>query len=258
MPGKKVKTEVVYLHDIPVEYRPGVGANRSNVDSIDSVRRYLELHPEVLLTADDGYASVRNLLPLLEEFKAKLILFVTTGFIDKSIYPYEVAVSNFLEKHKSCIYKGKNFEINTYAQKDHVFRTFHRDCKPAGLGARKNALAEFLLENSANESAYRGGEFMSWEEVRDVASHPLVEIGSHCVSHLFLPGQSIPVIYNELRASKFTLQRKLKCNVTKLSYPYGAHNFTVRLLAWLVGYKCAYGTYESKPSGMALSRSRLV
>lgn len=161
MPGRKVKTKVVYLHDIPLEYRHRVGANRSNVDSIDAVRRHLELNPEVLLTADDGYASVKNLLPLLEEFKAKLLLFVTTGFIDKSIYPYEVAVSNFLEKHSSCIYKGEEFEANTDEKKDQVFRAFHRDCKPAGLGERNDALEKFFFENQVNERAYRGDEFMT-------------------------------------------------------------------------------------------------
>lgn len=257
MLGEKRINKTIYLHDIQHKIGCHVGANKNNISTVDAVACCLKMQKNILLTADDGYKSVQKLLPLLERFNVKLIFFITTGFVDRTEYPYEVLICNFLEDNSSCFYKGKWIDISTNGQKTEVFRSFHSKLKRRTYATRQRFLQDFFLDNSVDAELYKLDKFMSWEEVRDIASHPLVEIGSHSASHLFLPSQSLSVVWDELKASKIKLEQKLGGSVSKLSYPYGAHDRRVRLLARILGYEYAFGTSEFNRGSMALPRNSL-
>ncbi|MGM0952116.1 MAG: polysaccharide deacetylase family protein [Pseudomonadota bacterium] len=248
---------ILYLHDTPFSVGDKIAANRSNSSEISSIDKFLSAQGEVLLSADDGYKSVKNLLPLLERYKVKLILFVTSGFLDRSVYPYEVELSNFLQKHDALTYGGEKFILETASSKENFFNLFHQRLKFLTLDERERSTSAFFSENGCERQKYREEVFLTWDELRELESHPLVEIGSHCVSHVFLPTQDLSTIIFELKESKARIESELGKKVTKLSYPYGGNNFKVKALARALGYKEAYGTNDKKHNFMDKGRMSL-
>jgi len=245
---------ILYLHDTPYKVRNEVAANIDNIDTVELVESCLVNNKNLMLSADDGYKSVINLLPLLEKYNVRLLFFVTTGLIEKTVYPYEVEISNFLEKNSSCKYSGETLELEGAQEKDDFFKALHQRLKYLSLEQRDYLVHNFFSENGTNRNQYQKNVFMTWDDLLQIKQHPLVEIGSHCVSHIFLPSQTIADIYYELRESKERLEEKLECKVTKLSYPYGGNDLKVRLLARLAGYKEAYGTHNKKSKAMNQAR----
>lgn len=248
---------ILYLHDTPLSISNEIAANANNIDTIRAVESYLQQNNDVVLSADDGYKSVINLLPLLEKYNVKLLFFVTTGFIDKIVYPYEVELSNFLVENEQCIYEGSNIVFSTIEQKIVFYKSLHQKLKPMSLERRETFIEQFFQNNNTRRVSFQKNVFMDWNEIKEVANHPLVEIGSHCISHILLSTQSIKTVYRECKGSKERLQQVLGYKITKLSYPYGDNNLTVRVLAKITGYKEAYGTHNGKSTPMNIARSKL-
>ncbi|MBB5322515.1 polysaccharide deacetylase family protein [Marinobacter oulmenensis] len=248
---------IVYLHDIPYSVGNRLAANKKNIDTVFSVEKCLKNNRNVLLTADDGYKSVKNLLPLLEKYNVKLIFFITTGFLDKSVYPYEVELSNFLERNSALSYEGKSLLLEDVSVKEEFFGMVHKQLKYLSLRERNNHIDSFFLENGGGREEYVENIFVTWQDLRELAKHPLVEIGSHCVSHVFLPSQDLSTIIFELKESKARIEHELGKKVTKLSYPYGGSNFKVKVLAKALGYKETYATNDKKYNFMDKGRVSL-
>ncbi|OOE39313.1 hypothetical protein BZG00_10510 [Salinivibrio kushneri] len=257
MKPDRYPSNIIYLHDTPFVIKGQVAANRKNIDTANDVEKYLCENNNVLLSADDGYKSIKNLLPLVEKYRVELLLFITTGFTDRSVYPYEVELSNFLEEYDCFSYEGADLSLKSSSEKESFFEVLHRRLKLLSLDERDNFVEHFFEENKVNREEFQKNVFLDWQELKEIAQHPLVEIGSHCVSHIFLPNKSSWVVYNELRVSKIILEKKLGCSIEKLSYPYGGNNLKTRILAKLAGYKEAYGTLSKNPTTFNIGRKEI-
>ncbi|MBN2453899.1 MAG: polysaccharide deacetylase family protein [Candidatus Omnitrophica bacterium] len=84
--------------------------------------------------------------------------------------------------------------------------------------------------------------FVGWKEIRQMADSGVVTIGSHTVSHKWLPSMGTRQLESELRDSRALLEEKLGIPVTELCYPLGAHDERVKREAVKTGYKCAVAT----------------
>lgn len=250
----------VYLHDIQ-SGRPAdsIGARRANVDVLAEIEALLErADTQVELSIDDGYASSVNIVPILEKYRVNCTLFVTTGFVDGSVYPYELVLSWLLERRDHLIdLEGVDHDTGADLAKETLFRQLHLQLKPLGEADRKAVLRALLEANNAAEKDVERVAYLSPDAVRELDSHPLLDIGSHTYSHLVLPSQSYRVIYSELRRSRSYLEQLLGRRVTKLSYPYGASSPATRALAALAGYRRGYGTAADSASRFNLPRLSL-
>lgn len=92
----------------------------------------------------------------------------------------------------------------------------------------------------------------SWEEyivsrneLKNIASEPLITIGSHTISHSNLLKISLKEAIRELVSSKAELEDLLSRPIEFLSFPYGAYNTHLVELALKVGYRCLF-TIEPK------------
>ena len=80
---------------------------------------------------------------------------------------------------------------------------------------------------------------MTWQEVHTMASTG-IEIGSHTANHVTLNVENRRVIERELKDSRDVITLKLGIAPRYLSYPNGAHNQAVVLLAREAGYSHAF------------------
>ena len=92
--------------------------------------------------------------------------------------------------------------------------------------------------------------YMGWKEIKEMADSGVITIGSHTVSHLWLPAMGTKELTYELRASKEALENKTGKKVDILCYPIGAHNDRVKRFSKEAGYMCGVATNpgHSSPS----------
>jgi peptidoglycan/xylan/chitin deacetylase (PgdA/CDA1 family) len=196
-----------HYSDIPQEAQSGLtrselrqilGWLKSRLTFLDPDGFFSSNNSGVLLTFDDGLASNHsNALPLLEEFEAPAIFFVTLQHV------YD----------------------------PHCWLPAARD-----LVRKKWAHDEDVPEVIAGD-LYNG---MSDQQLTACAKHPLITIGSHCVSHPFLTRCDQTQLDDELIRSKRSLSELTGKAVDLLAYPTGDYDVRVARAAGDAGYVAAF------------------
>ena len=221
---------------------------------------------EILLTFDDGYRSVRtHALPLLERFETRAIVFVTTGFVEGDVYPYELELAAVIEAH-DCLRPDDDFtavELSGRDDKVTLYQRLRRPLKPASPRARERRLDDLAALNGYERSRFQGTDFLSWEDIAELDRHPLISIGAHTDTHPVLTRRAPWTAYHEMKESKRTIEEVVGHPVRHFSYPYGRNNFVVRFLARRAGFRWAFTTETRCPEDiddcdpMALPRPEL-
>ena len=73
------------------------------------------------------------------------------------------------------------------------------------------------------------------------------EIGSHSMTHQYLPYKSYVNAWHEIARSKEELESLIGSNVQSFCYPYGAVNKYVKQLVKIAGYDVGCGVYTGHP-----------
>ena len=230
-------TPIPYLHDIADTRAGRVGANRSNIDSLDRVAAYLRANPGSTITADDGYRSILRPLPALEATSPRLIRSTTTGFVGRAVTSYEVAVSTILERDAGLFLGG------AWLEGEDAYSHIHRRVKFLSPRARATSLAAIEKENDvALKDAVPVGTYLGWDDIRKLSQHPNITIGAHTHSHVHLPSMPWRIALGELIISRLILRARLGVAATDMSYPYGGYSARVARFARLAGYSSGYTT----------------
>jgi peptidoglycan/xylan/chitin deacetylase (PgdA/CDA1 family) len=249
---------VVYLHDIRDNSDGLCGANLGNADLLPDIEKYLLKSGAKVLTADDGYRSVRKLVPLIEKTGTRLILFLTTGFLDRSVFPYEVIVSNMIAALPKFHVFGQDFDTRGDPQaREAAFARAHKELKPQTHKQRGRLLKRLAKENDTTPDKFVSDVFLSWDEAQELARHPQIEIGAHSHRHLHLPSVGKTVQFYEIAMPRYRLARKLNVPVKRLAYPYGGESERVRSIARASGYTEAFGTVATTTDLFVRSRITL-
>jgi peptidoglycan/xylan/chitin deacetylase (PgdA/CDA1 family) len=205
------------------------------------------LDPEgryVLLTFDDGYCSILDVLPILEKYSAPAVLFVATEFIEKGIEYWPDTVYRE-EISRNSIPKSINFIIEELKNKPHdEVSRFIADRYGSAVRVPKNDIARPL----------------SHEELAMVARHPLIEIGNHSVNHVDLTICSEEQLSYEIIECQDAIERITGQRPVAISYPYGRFNEAVIRVAQAsglqMGFTCAEGKNRIPLNGIGLQLSR--
>lgn len=84
--------------------------------------------------------------------------------------------------------------------------------------------------------------YVGLKEIREMSDSGVITIGSHTVSHLWLPAMGGKQLAYELQASKEALENDTGKKVGIICYPIGAHNERVKRFSKEAGYACAVAT----------------
>jgi peptidoglycan/xylan/chitin deacetylase (PgdA/CDA1 family) len=90
--------------------------------------------------------------------------------------------------------------------------------------------------------------WLGWNEIKEMSDSGLVTIGSHTVSHLWLPTMGTKDVQRELAESKRILEERIGKPVDFLCYPIGAQDERVRRLSREAGYRGAVATNPGRSS----------
>ncbi|MGM0582457.1 MAG: polysaccharide deacetylase family protein [Bacteroidota bacterium] len=250
--------EIPVLHHVQQEPVLGLGPNNDYSITPEQLEKYCRARvgyesglqgkgdkKRFFLTFDDGYKNnLTEALPVLERYGYKAAIFITTGFIEGELYPYEDELAAVFENTELLRLPNQKEQVNVdnTTLKRECYRRLRLPLKTASLSKREAYMQTLAKINNYNRRDFQAIQFLSWDEVAELDRHPLITIGAHTHTHPVLTHRFPWDTYQEMKKSKDIIEEKLDHQVKYFSYPYGRNNFLVRFLAKLCGYKYAFTT----------------
>lgn len=182
--------------------------------------------PLAVLTFDDGYRDNRvHALPILERHRAPATFYVTTGFANRTarLWWKELEVALRRADRVSVTIAGEAVDLPTrdarekQAAWDALYWKLRRNPEQQLL----DTVAELCASEGVDGRALVEADCLDWGEVAALASHPLVTVGAHTVTHPMLAKHAERDARHELVTGKAEIEERLGRSVRHLAYPVG-------------------------------------
>ena len=209
------------------------------------------------LTFDDGFYDFQEVaLPLIEQFKVRVLVFVTTGFVSGSCRPYEYLVADLVSRLSQVNDGSDNLlSCKSEAEKEEVYQNIRVGLKRQPPKFREQKLQQICAKNDIHNDDLQSPSMLSWDDLKYVSKHPLVDIGAHTDNHPLLNKTSLKEAWREIKDSKAILENRLGKQIKYFAYPYGGYNLAVRSVVRGAGIKYAFTTYSNSSGNTALPRT---
>lgn len=200
---------------------------------------------QIAITFDDGYKNnYTNAFPVLKKYSAPATIFVVTKMLEQPDYLLWYDLID-LVKTKLDISFFKNNAGQLPENKRNLI------AQAAGWSDFKNKMKlldiqekELVIQRDSNEvkhalegvdKEYR--KLLTAEQMSEMISSGLIEIGSHTHHHPNLDEISNEAAKNEIEQSKKILEQKLKVEIKSIAFPDGAYNQQTIQLCKQAGYE---------------------
>lgn len=178
----------------------------------------------VALTFDDGYSDVlTQAVPVLERFEIPATVFVVPG-LDAEGFWWDRLRGLFenpdeLPDRLSMEVGANRLEWQRGEGVQALRRSLHRSLRQLDESTRGKQLAR--LGEWAGTGSSSPVPVLDPVQLRDLAQHPLIEIGSHTMSHADLSALDADGLDREIRGSRDRLEEGLGRTIESFSYPHG-------------------------------------
>ncbi|MEZ5334868.1 MAG: polysaccharide deacetylase family protein [Methanolobus sp.] len=219
--------------------------NQNNLEKgLEDPKYDMNFQNGILCTFDDGYKdNITNALPIIEKYGVPCIVFITTGFIESDLIPYEIELANIVKSLDMVETPDMGIlPAIKKEEKEALYKKLRLPLKAKNNFKRQQYILNLLSLNSLSKDDVQKCDFLTWDDVSYLDKHPLVTIGAHSHTHPMLNKISVSESYSEIKKSKDILELRLKHRIDYFAYPYGAHSFITRLLVKHIGFKYAFTT----------------
>ncbi|MDD3876103.1 MAG: polysaccharide deacetylase family protein [Bacteroidales bacterium] len=178
-----------------------------------------------VLTFDDGYKDVyTHAYPLLKALEIPMNLYITTSFPDKTAFMWWFLIEQLL-KGKEFIrinIDGENKKIacSTSLEKQEAFKHIRMLILNNYINYQQILKQIFLI----NDVAFIDNTeelSLTWEQIKQMSTDPLVNIAAHTVNHPIFNRITETEIINEVISSKTIIEQHINKKVSHFAYPYG-------------------------------------
>lgn len=204
-------------------------------EAVDLLKSGYGHHRYAVLTFDDGYRdNLQIAYPVLRDLQAPFTVFVATGLVERTSELWWLALERIIAANETVEFTRAGEEsglpCRTTAEKNACFERIvdYLTLEIGEFDQRKiiRALAEkydFDLVDLADR------QMMSWDEVRELASDPLVTIGAHTHDHFALARLDSSSARADVTKGVGILERELGRRPKHFAYPYGkSHAVSLR------------------------------
>jgi peptidoglycan/xylan/chitin deacetylase (PgdA/CDA1 family) len=211
-------------------------------------------------TFDDGYRDNRDFaLPIMREFKAPFTVHVASDFAEGVGRLWWIALEAVIGRaHSIEVGIGgalHRLDTSTPSAKQAVFDRLHDHLRSLpgqhDLGREIDALC---ARHGVDQAAICRELCMSWEELRSMASDPLVSIGAHSVTHCNLAMQDAEIARREMATSRERIENRLQRRVVHFAYPYGGRR-AAGAREFALAQACGFRTAVTTRPGMIFAES---
>jgi peptidoglycan/xylan/chitin deacetylase (PgdA/CDA1 family) len=178
--------------------------------------------PFAALTFDDGYRDTRDLaLPVLERHSAPATVFFAIGMIERTAQLWWLELEEAIRRLDAVEIAGLSLALRTPHEKSAAFERIYWALRARPEAELLEVIAKLAGQAGVTSEALAVSEFMTWEETRAFAAHPLVTIGAHSLTHRRLAQWPAEVALREMAGSKSALEAQLGHEVSSFAYPVG-------------------------------------
>lgn len=207
---------------------------RSGIDvvTLDEMQRRLisdeVTNRFVCLTFDDGYKdTLRWAYPLLRQYKMPFAVYIPTSFPDRLGELWWVALEAVIARNSrvGLTVHGKDqfFECRTVGEKRELYDAIYGYMRSLKTEDELRKVIRDLCATHCVDMAALCDELcMTWEEIGQLASDPLVTIGAHTVNHYMLKKvPDVATVRREIEMSRSVIEASIGIRPEHLSYPVG-------------------------------------
>jgi peptidoglycan/xylan/chitin deacetylase (PgdA/CDA1 family) len=214
--------------------------------------------PAVALTFDDGYAdNLHQALPLLEEAGIPATFFICTGLLGDRAGFWSDQLARLLlgegARPPQLVLADNRFggcwPSAAAGQRRVLHDRLHRAMLTLGPERREEWLIQLRRWAGSDGAAPAADRPLTPEELRRLASSPLVTIGAHGVTHTPLAVLSAAAQRDEIDGSRQALAALLGREPTLFAYPFGGKgefDATTRRLCRESGFRRAVTTFPGQ------------
>jgi peptidoglycan/xylan/chitin deacetylase (PgdA/CDA1 family) len=226
-PNRLLEVTPTFLEDVILELR------RSGVEivTLDEMhRRLVERDFQqrfVCLTFDDGYRDNREwAYPILKKHKVPFAIYVPTSFPDQLGELWWLVLERVIADNDrvAAVIAGEDrtFNCGTPEEKRAAYDFIYWRLRSLDSeGELRASINDLAARYSLDASRICRDLCMTWDELRELASDPLVTIGAHTVNHIMLRKASDAVARREMKGSADVIEAALGRRPAHFSYPIG-------------------------------------
>lgn len=220
-------------------------------------RNEIPPRPLAVITFDDGYRdNLETAYPILKKYSLPATFFLATGSIGNGEPMWTSRVEALFKKTPvrdlslETVSPARSYVLGSTDERMRICYEVKNEMKKVP-DSRRRLILEELEEKTGllpGEDEALQSEMLTWDQVRELAGDPGVEIGSHSVSHRMLANLPSEEIQKELEESKEKIEAEIGRAVHFLSYPGNSYNPAVQKLSEQTGYRAAFAVDQSLTS----------
>lgn len=218
-------------------------------------------YPSIILTFDDIYYNVFAIgLPILEKYQLKFTIFVTTDFVDQSLFWWDKLRFAFLAYPLSSLdVDGHLYDLSSVSARENSM--FELESKLVGmLPDRRRLIIDAIYDeqrvNSIFGKVLESFKPISMAALKQLYDHPLCQIGIHGATHISLIHLTPEQLKQEMQKQVDWYYEAFASEPKQICFPFGEANQAVDDACTAVGLRYGYELDPYHPSSLALKPSK--
>ncbi|MBA4131312.1 MAG: polysaccharide deacetylase [Hyphomicrobium sp.] len=182
--------------------------------------------PFACFTFDDGYRDNRDYaLPVFRKFGLPFTVFVPANFPTGNADLWWLVLEEAIRRANTIDVPfedgSRRYETSTVAAKERAFHEIYWQLRRMNEEAARAIVSDLACQNGVDGRALARDLLLNWDELRALASDPLVTIGAHTNDHYALAKLPEDRARAEIVESIATLEKELGRPCRHFSFPYG-------------------------------------
>ena len=194
---------------------------RSRITSGDTSNRF------ACFTLDDGYKdNLEYAYPVFSKHKAPFTIYVPSDYPDGKGELWWVGLEEVIASASEIKFKTGNdtarLRCVTVEEKSTAFERIYNHYRKLDTDAQQGLISGLCDAHGVDLDTLCRDLIMTWDEIRQLASDPLVTIGAHTVSHHALAKLPEQRARDEMKHGADRIEKELGAWPEHFSYPYGS------------------------------------